>query len=234
MYHSITIGDKNTWGDWHLIPASRPLVNPPSVKTHFIDIPGGNGSIDLTESLGGKPTYKNRTGSWKFYVDNGYKEWSELYSEIMGYLHGQRKKAVLEDDPAYFYEGRFFVDSWNSDPYYSVITIGYNVNPYKWCLLGSTEEWIWDTFNFETGVIKSYRNMVLNGNLNVELTGGIIEAVPTITTTENGVMLTYGGKTYALSKGHNIIDEIVIRSGEHTLLFQGSGEVTVECRGGLL
>lgn len=36
MYHSITIGEKNTWDDWHLIPTSRPLVNPPSVNTHLI------------------------------------------------------------------------------------------------------------------------------------------------------------------------------------------------------
>ena len=28
MYHSITIGDKNTWDDWHLIPATRPLFHP--------------------------------------------------------------------------------------------------------------------------------------------------------------------------------------------------------------
>lgn len=28
MYHSITIGDKNTWDDWKMIPVSRPVVAP--------------------------------------------------------------------------------------------------------------------------------------------------------------------------------------------------------------
>ena len=32
MYHSITIGDKNTWDDWKIIPVSRPVVAPPVEK----------------------------------------------------------------------------------------------------------------------------------------------------------------------------------------------------------
>ena len=87
MYHSITIGDKNTWDDWHLIPTTRPLFNPPTVKTNIIDIPGGDGVLDLTTALAGRPTYNNRTGSWTFIVQNGFKDWTALYSEIMVYLH---------------------------------------------------------------------------------------------------------------------------------------------------
>ena len=46
MYHSITIGSKNTWDDWYLIPSSRPVVNPPKPKTKYIDIPGADGHLD--------------------------------------------------------------------------------------------------------------------------------------------------------------------------------------------
>ena len=79
MYHSITIGDKNTWDDWHLIPATRPLFNPPLVKFNLQDVPGGDGMINLTKALAGRPTYGNRTGSWTFYVENGFKDWTALY-----------------------------------------------------------------------------------------------------------------------------------------------------------
>ena len=61
MYHSITFGDKNTWDDWHLIPSKRPSFNPPNVKSQYVDIPGGNGVLDLTESLTGYPLYNTRT-----------------------------------------------------------------------------------------------------------------------------------------------------------------------------
>ena len=78
MYHSITYGEKNTWDDWHLLPSTRPLFNPPPTKTKQVDIPGANGAIDLSESLTGYPVYENRTGSTEFYVANGYQDWNIL------------------------------------------------------------------------------------------------------------------------------------------------------------
>lgn len=131
MYHSITFGDKNSWDDWHLVSSSRIIFNPPSVKTRYVDIPGADGQLDLTDALSGRPAYGNREGTIEFIVINGYGQWQERYSEIMTYLHGKKMRAVLEDDPNYYYEGRFSVDSWNSDETWSRIVISYNVDPYK-------------------------------------------------------------------------------------------------------
>lgn len=50
MYHSIIFyknddftSGLNTYDDWFLIPTSRPVFNPPAVKTKYIDIPGRTG-----------------------------------------------------------------------------------------------------------------------------------------------------------------------------------------------
>ena len=75
------------------------------------------------------------------------------YSDIMDYLHGQKLRAVLEDDPEYFYEGRFTVNVWKSEKDWSRIIIDYDVGPYKWSVLSSTDDWLWDPFNFQNGVI---------------------------------------------------------------------------------
>ncbi len=155
MYHSITFGDKNTWTDWHLIPASRPVFNPPEVKRVELDIPGGDGVIDLTSSLTGYPVYKNRTGTFEFYVMNGYGNWAQRYSEIMNYLHGRRMRAILEDDKHYFYDGRYTVDNWAPEKDRSKIVIGYNVNPYKWSIESSIGNWLWDPFSFVDGTIRT-------------------------------------------------------------------------------
>ena len=128
--HSISIYNRNTWSSWHLIPTSRPVVNPPEVKTKYVDIPGANGSLDYTEALDGVK-YGNRTGSWEFMVANGYAEWSVLYQEIMNYIHGKYLKVVLMDDPNYYYVGRLSINQWKSDQRYSTITIDYNFSPYK-------------------------------------------------------------------------------------------------------
>lgn len=154
QYHSITFGDKNTWDDWHLVPETRPVFEPPEVKTNYIDVPGANGSLDVSEALVGHPVYKNREGSWSFYVlrpEEGKHKWYQVYSRIMGYLHGKEMKAVLNDEPTYYYEGRFAVEQWDSTQKdYSHITIKYNVKPFKMNFMTSLdEEWLWDPFNFD-------------------------------------------------------------------------------------
>lgn len=161
--YTIFVG-KNTWDDWKILPKERPVFAPPEQKTTYIDIPGGNGTLDLSESLSGYPVYKNRTGSFTFRVMNDYVEWHERYSEIMEYLHGKRMKAILYDDPDWFYEGRFAIDSWTSQPTWSEITIKYDVHPYKWSVELSTDPWRWDTFNFEKDIIRetSFRNISVN------------------------------------------------------------------------
>lgn len=159
MYHSITFGEKNTWDDWHLVPSSRPVFSPPEQKLMQIDIPGGDGILDMSESLTGYPIYNNRKGSIEFIVMLGdnYGDWSTRYSDIMDYLHGRTRRAVLEDDKEFFYEGRFTVSDWtsNNDGTGSRITIDYDIAPYKMRLASSLETWEWDPFNFETGVIQS-------------------------------------------------------------------------------
>lgn len=166
--HSITIGvdpigkrkARNTWTDWGLIPATRPLVNMPEVKTNYLEIPGMNGSYDLTDKLHNYPTYGQRSGSWEFNIAHdrvselfGVPEdhaWHVVYENIANYLHGQGLRCILEDDPWYYYDGRFSINAFKSSKVYSTITIDYTLEPYKWSILstGTSEDWPWDPFAF--------------------------------------------------------------------------------------
>lgn len=144
-YHSIDFTNlstnvtKNTFGDWRLVATTRPVINPPKPKTKYVDIPGGDGSIDLTDALAGRPVYSNREGSIEFVVLNDFAlegiqnyNWVDIYSEIMQFLHGKRVRAVLQDDPNYFYEGRVTVDSWTTNKDWSTIAISYSFEPFKY------------------------------------------------------------------------------------------------------
>lgn len=128
-----------------------------------MDIPGGDGVIDLSQALTGYPVYQNRTGSIEFIVMNDFKPWHMAYSDIMDYLHGQTMRAILEDDPEYFYEGRFTVNAWKSEKDWSRLVIDYDVGPYKWKNLSSIDNWLWDPFNFQNGVIQAalFRNIAV-------------------------------------------------------------------------
>lgn len=149
---------KHTWKDWRLVPTSRPVIAPPDVKENYIDISGADGYIDLTESLTGDVKYKNRTGSIEFLVENK-ESWELVYSNILDYLHGQKKKMILDDDQGYYYIGRFSINEWKSEKFKSKIVINYNTDPYKYEQKSSLEDWEWDTFNFETGYIRDYKDI---------------------------------------------------------------------------
>lgn len=142
-FHSITFKtdteSKNSWIDWHLVPTSRPVIAPPKKKTTTVDIPGADGVLDLSEVVAGKPTYNNRTGTIEFLVQNGFKPWAEMYSTVMNYLNGTKKKMILNDDPDYYYEGIIIVSNWVSEQHYSKITIEYDLYPYKFTLDGKTK-----------------------------------------------------------------------------------------------
>ena len=245
MYHSITIGGKNTWDDWHLIPVSRPLVNPPTAKVMFVDIPGMDGGLDLTTSITGKTMYGDRTGSWSFFVENDFKPWSNLYSEIMAYLHGKRYKAILEDDPGFYYEGRFSVNEWRSDASRSMITISYELSPYKMYESGASGKWLWDDLKFGTypstdeepqpdnkrgDKIEHYQNLVVKPgkSLIVDVTGDAMDVVPNISCSANNIMMTFGGHSYFLKYGNNFFEDVTIVSGNNRFVFANPGTVKAE------
>lgn len=163
---------KNTWEDWHLIPASRPTLPFPNQKTRTIDsIPNINGNIDLSWSDVPYPVFENREDTFEFIYnplyDDTHKDWTELYSEIASFIHGRHLRMVLEDDPGYYYEGRFHVEKWtsNTDGSGSTITIGYSVQPYKLSLTNSLDEWFWDPFSFYSGVVSDsvFKNITVSG-----------------------------------------------------------------------
>ena len=232
MYHSITIGDKNTWDDWHLVPTSRPVVNPPKAKTNYIEVPGADGVLDVSSVFTGQILYSNRQGTWEFRVDPKFMDWTEIYSLIMKDVHGNFVKVILEDDPEYYYEGRLFVNQWLSDKDNSTITIEYNLAPYKKYKL-SDRRWIWDTFNFETGLVREYRNIVVNKEHTMNVIGDRMSCIPTITVS-NDMKLIYENKEYKLSRGVNIIEKIVIKNGENPMKFMGNGIVSIDLLGGIL
>ena len=133
-YHSIVFGDMNSYDDWHLASIERPVVALPKPKFKFYDLPGSDGKLDLTSLLTGNIVYSNREGSFEFYVLNDYSgyNWAEIHNRIVKYLHGKKMKMILEDDPAYYYMGRFSVDEWVTQKDWSHIKIGYNLEPFKY------------------------------------------------------------------------------------------------------
>lgn len=233
MYHSITFGNKNTWDDWHLIPTSRPVINPPGLNANMVEIPGMDGSYDMTEWLAGRPIYKDRSGSLEFAVANDYTSWEVAYSEISNYLHGQKMRVVLEDDPGFYYEGRMTVNKWKSDKWYSIITINYVLAPWKKAIISTSEPWLWDPFNFRTGVIQNYSSYTVSGSATINVVGMRQPIAPTIISSA-AMVVTFKGQNYNLVAGRNYFPTMIFDEGNNSLTFTGTGTITIDYTGGSL
>ena len=120
MYHSITIGGKNTMAQLNPKEMQQALAKPFAPEDLEWRLQN-----TIEEKMRGLavPYVTNRAiqnrldevcGPENWY--NDFKPWHMAYSDIMDYLHGQKLRAVLEDDPEYFYEGRFTVNVWKSFP----------------------------------------------------------------------------------------------------------------------
>lgn len=140
----------NTWTTWHLIPTSKPVIATPAPKTNFIEIPGRNGSVDLTTYLTGGVVFGPRSGSWEFIIDNGWEYWETTRKNLYSAIHGQVFKIVFEDNPSWYWDGRLSIADYKPEEANNKITINYVIEPYSHAVLATDAAWLWDPFNFET------------------------------------------------------------------------------------
>ena len=229
----IWIDDKHTEKDWGLIWTDVE-ISPPDPQTKYLEIPGRNGSLDLTEALGGGVRYSNRSVKNTFILpDRNIALWHDTYSEIMNYCHGKYRKVTLDSDPAFYYLGRLSVTSVKEDAAHSTVVISCNAEPYKYEINTSMEDWLWDPFNFETGIIRNYKNISISGSKTVTIQGRAMP-VPLVVTASAAMTVKYKGKTYNLAAGENRPAGLILGEGENALVFSGNGTVSINYRGGSL
>lgn len=234
MGYGITFDDKyHTCKDWglKLLSFYMPL---PAVKENCIDVPGMDGTLDLTDVFG-RPLYSDRDGIEIVFdlLDGSYSKWFATCEKISAVLHGRKVKMTIDDESGRFYNVRLSVDCQKSNPIMSQITLSGKAEPYKYDTQSTSEPWLWDTFNFESGVIQQFDNVTVNGIKKVTLIGkgSGSEPIFNVSNSEN-LKLTYNGIYYDLVDGKNRFPDIFISKGDSVeLSFSGTGSVSIDYRG---
>ena len=234
MSTGVTFDDRiHTERDWGLKLLSI-YIPMPDPKTQILDIPGGDGSIDLTE-INGRPAYNDRDGVELVFdlMDGSYESWFLKYSQFAAEVHGRKVKMVLDDDPDHYYMVRLKLDGKKSNPVYGQITFSGTAEPFKYDLTATNEPWLWDTFNFETGVIREIEEVEITAENNkVTIIGAGIDTPPVFAVSQaDNLKLTYGGRTYTLKVGRNRFPAVQVGKEDVTLTFSGTGKFEVEYRG---
>lgn len=234
MYYGATLDDKyHTWHDWGLKMLSF-YIPMPEPKEDKVDIPGGDGVLDFTEA-NGRPFYSERTDvELTFDIsDIDMYEWFKLYSKIAMAIHGRKVKMIMDEEPEFYYLVRFKLEG--KMEYYKTgeFTLKGTAEPFKMDLVASNEDWLWDSFNFETGVIQELMDLSITKESNtVTIFGGGIDTAPIFHVEESAdLAFVYEGRMYNLSVGRNRFLGVRVGTEDVTLVFSGTGKLSIEYRG---
>ena len=110
-------------------------LSPPEPKTYTVDIPGGDGVIDLTQALTGDVAYKNRQQTFPFMVVNP-DSFERVKTDVSNFLHGKEFDYQITMDPGYTYHGRFTVTEYSHALYaypglVGTFMVSVDAEPYK-------------------------------------------------------------------------------------------------------
>lgn len=225
---------RHTYKDWGLLQVGPAVVSPPKVQTYFIKVPGRDGSLDYTTALDGNVHYESRQFSTTLKCVSGRDDLKDTYHKMLNYLHGRKLRAVCDDDPAYYWDGRFEVEEpkWNKKGFWTIDVSG-QVDPYKYNISTSTGDWLWDPFVFSTDIAWDYSNIEVDGEQEVVVVASGMPTTPIFNLTAPMTMQVSGAQ-YDLPEGSSMVPGLILTDTEKTFVFIGTGEVTIGFRGGSL
>lgn len=225
----------HTLRDWGLAIGNNNPVGDVTQETFYVDVPGADGYLDYSEALTGRPIFKERSIELTLGGKMNRGQWTAFVSKLRILLQGRVIRLVLDDFPGYYWTGRAELSGFDrkrevgsfklsipkADPY------GYSLND------NSTENWLWDPFDFELGVIDEPIHITLDENTKTASCTIAHSLVPFIVTVrvsrigDAGLTMESDGDRYLLQLGENRMAELVVSDQDKTLRFSGSGELQV-------
>ncbi len=233
---------KHSYNDFGLIRTALPVISPPIVKKHILSIPCGNGDIDVSNVPTGLPVYENRTITESFIIPGNKKKWDDLISKLYQWFDGSEQWIEIDSDPWYKWLGIPLITNVDkSADTYLKVDIQSTVKPFKYEKYSSIEDWLWDDFNFETGIIRDYRNIDTDGGIDIKIIGSKMPTTPDIIVNSEASGLYVKYYDAVIGKEINIdlvsdndTSEIILYEGINNLEFIGTGNVSIDYRGGIL
>lgn len=233
-----TINGKHTFRDLGLVIGNNDIVSSPAPKTNIIDVPGSSYRLDLTETLTGRTEYESRTLNFKFGIQKPKEKWPGVCKNVMLLFHGKKVQVILDAEPEYYYEGRAECVDFDRAGSIGTFTMTVDCDAYKYEVWDSLGNWEWDSFSFETGVIREYTDIAVDGSTNILIRGSDIPMIPTFIVTdyssEKDAYIRYNGKRYNLVSGRNRFAGVVIPPAGGRVYLYGKYTMAIEVRGGSL
>ena len=210
----IRFGTKWAHADYDLTvaPYAIPMPEP---QTNFVEIPGHDGALDLSEAFG-TVRYADRVIELTLYARAPF---DTLVSAFSADVHGRRMNMIFDRDPTYYYDARITIEDVERHWGYCELSLKCRTKPYK-------------LEHFETII-----TVLPSISATVTLTNTRMPVVPTITVSaEMTLTFTLLGKDYTvnLAAGTHVIPSLVLAEGDTEIGITGTGRITFTYRKGAL
>lgn len=210
----ITFNDIHSFRDLNLILSSVNI--PPALpKTNYVEIPGSDIPLDLTEALGGvKYSTRDCTFTFTMNPSGGLSEgdFEAKKTEVSNALNGLVCTITLDKNPDWFYIGRCAIDSYQSIKKIKQIVVRAKVHPYKY------------KQDVTTVTVSAGTHTLVNDRM---------AAVPTIETTAK-TSLIFNGNTFSMNAGTHKFLDIQLKEGKNAITVETEGTVTFTYQEGAL
>ena len=197
-----------SFSDWGLYLTAL-SIDAPKPKEIYVEIPNGDGALDLTEALTGEVHYESRPFEAVFAIK------PETYSVdlerwLIGYLNGKQRTIRTKEEPGYYVIGRC-ATSIKKDGVLAVLTVKATCQPWK----------------YKNDVTAINTTIGASGTNTLNLTNERKRVIPTITASA-AVTIAFNGKTISVNAGTQRLTNIALSYGDNLLTITGAAGKTVK------
>lgn len=196
-----------SFSDWGLYLTAL-TIDAPKPKEIYVEIPNGDGALDLTEALTGEVHYESRPFEAVFTIKpETYSV--ELVRWMIGYLNGKQRTIRTKNEPGYYLIGRC-ATSFKNDGVLTVLTVKATCQPWK--------------YKNAPTVVNS--TIGATGTTTLNLTNERKRVIPTITASA-AVTIIFGGTSTSLNAGTHRVTNIALSYGDNVMTITGAEGTTV-------
>ena len=207
----VSFNEIHSYRDLNLI-LSRVEVAPAAPKTNYVDIPGADGSLDLSEALG-EVKFSDRTIKLTFTMNPGgdlsEAAWEAKKTQVSNRLNGLSCKITLDKDPGYYWQGRATVDEYQSTKRLRQFVVSAVVRPYK--------------LKQKVTVVST---AISSDGTTVTLKNSRRPVCPTVSCTNDNTKVVFDGATYVFSQGEHKNLGVHLVEGDNKATVSGVGTIT--------
>ena len=212
MLYGVKINGTDTLMEYGLILCADLKISEPRLKENRIDIPGGDGSLNMSYAPQGIAVYYDREITFTLFKAMGEEERDELVTTLRNAWHGLEVSLILPNDTTHYWHGVIGfgeISGYNEGK----IPVKMTAGPYK-------------LKNTLTSVTQEGAGSVILENERRPVT-------PLISSTGSAT-LTWDGYSVAIGAGEVTVPQLVLSPGENEITVAGSATVTFTYREGSL